>query len=53
MYKLKDTPCLTGLSTDMEVTVGGMDAAVEHTGTYLLRVTEMTVLNHYTCTPMI
>ncbi|BDA58670.1 hypothetical protein NUITMVS1_01330 [Shewanella xiamenensis] len=45
MYKLKDTPCLTGLSTDMEVTVGGMDAAVEHTRTYLLRVTEMTVLN--------
>jgi len=45
MYKLKDTPGLTRLSTDMEVTVGGMDAAVEHTRTYLLRVTEMAELN--------
>ncbi|MGI2022580.1 hypothetical protein [Shewanella glacialipiscicola] len=30
----------------MEVTVGGMDAAVEPIGTYLRRVTGMTVLNH-------
>jgi len=29
----------------MEVTVDGMDAVVEHTRTYLLRVTGMTVLN--------
>jgi len=28
------------------VTVVGMDAAVEHTGMCLLRVTGMTVLNH-------
>ena len=32
----------------MEVTVGGMDAAVEPIGTYSRRVTEMTVLNQYT-----
>jgi len=31
----------------MEVTVGGMDAAVEPIGTYSRRVTEMTVLNRY------
>jgi len=37
----------TGLSTVMEVTVGGMDAAVEPIGTYSRRVTEMTVLNQY------
>ena len=37
----------------MEVTVGGMDAAVEYTGMYLLRVTGMTVLNHCICIPMI
>ncbi|MDR6962518.1 hypothetical protein J2X29_000416 [Shewanella putrefaciens] len=30
----------------MEVTVRDMDVTVEHTRTYLLRVTEMTVLNH-------
>ena len=37
----------------MEVTVGGMDAAVEPIGTYLRRVTGMTVLNHCICIPMI
>lgn len=30
----------------MEVTVRDMDVTVEHTRMYLLRVTEMTVLNH-------
>ncbi|MEM6230527.1 hypothetical protein [Shewanella scandinavica] len=30
----------------MEVTVDGMDAVVEPIGTYLRRVTGMTVLNH-------
>lgn len=32
---------------DMEVTVRDMDVTVEHTRTYLLRVTVMTVLNHF------
>ena len=31
----------------MEVTVRDMDVTVEHTRTYLLRVTVMTVLNHF------
>ncbi|ASK67493.1 hypothetical protein CF168_00715 [Shewanella bicestrii] len=35
------------LSTDMEVTVGGMDAAVEPSGMSSWRVTGMTVLNHF------
>ncbi|MEL4286756.1 hypothetical protein AAEI02_17250 [Shewanella xiamenensis] len=33
------------LSIGMEVTVGGMDAAVEPIGIYLRRVTGITVLN--------
>ncbi|MCU8004077.1 MAG: hypothetical protein WC024_06225 [Shewanella sp.] len=33
---------LARLSTDMEVTVDGMDAVVEPIGTYLRRVTGMT-----------
>ncbi|MBW0296007.1 hypothetical protein B4P00_07130 [Shewanella xiamenensis] len=40
-----DTLWLTGLSTDMEVTVGGMDAAVEPSGMSSRRVTEMAELN--------
>ncbi|CAD6365918.1 hypothetical protein [Shewanella putrefaciens] len=36
---------LARLSTDMEVTVDGMDAVVEPIGTYLRRVTGMTVLH--------
>lgn len=43
----QNTLWLKGLSTDMEVTVRDMDVTVEHTGTYLLRVTEMTVLNRF------
>ncbi|MBS0043477.1 hypothetical protein KFE26_14395 [Shewanella sp. M16] len=40
----QNTQWLTELSTDMEVTVDGMDAVVEPIGTYLRRVTGMTVL---------
>ncbi|MCS6193470.1 hypothetical protein [Shewanella baltica] len=40
-----DTQRLEELSTGMEVTVGGMDAAVEPIGIYLRRVTEVAVLN--------
>ncbi|GGN26010.1 hypothetical protein GCM10007984_28320 [Shewanella putrefaciens] len=36
-----------GLSTGMEVTVRDMDVTVEHTRTYLLRVTGMALLNHF------
>ena len=32
---------------DMEVTVRDMDVTVEHTRMYLLRVTEIAVLNHW------
>ena len=43
--ELMDTQRLEELSTGMEVTVGGMDAAVEPIGIYLRRVTEVAVLN--------
>jgi len=36
----------------MEVTVRDMDVTIEHTGTYLLRVTGMTELNHCIKIPM-
>ena len=38
---------LARLSTGMEVTVRDRDVTVEHTGMCLLRVTGMTVLNHF------
>ena len=45
------TEGLTGLSTIVEVTVGGMDAAVEPSGMSSWRVTGMTVLNQYYLLP--
>ena len=39
-----DTQKLAELSAGMEVTVGGMDSAVEPIGIYLRRVTEVAVL---------
>ena len=48
MWALKCARGLKELSAVMEVTVGGMDAAVEHTRMYLLRVTGMVVLNSLT-----
>ena len=48
MWALKCARGLKELSTVMEVTVGGMDAAVEPIGTYSRRVTGMTVLNSLT-----
>ena len=41
------TPGSMRLSTVMEVTVRDRDVTVEHTGMCLLRVTVMTVLNHF------